>query len=536
MMAAFDQQLARSDELPHIPGVLAHLTEQVSRDEAFAVYERFLWELRREKESSAALANAKFSVSLAQTLRSQSVDEALSALKARIGRLPLSLTAGAHASISDSGKATVLNMTDRPVDVATAELVMAAEQVTHPVSLTVVIDDQPASARRAADQHIVWQIPAQAEDAEESWRALLEVADGYVDEGQWVSAYSSLRHLAAESGTLPSELDIRAQRARQFAQNVMMTHAFGPVDDQMIQATEQEAERAISLFDKEVQRYTEQPRMVLACRSLRDLSPAEQWQAHGPAGLRALISSVTGDDPYVTAALAAAPRLRLGTLAFTGDPDAADDDLLSASLPPGHCFAVLRPETLARTLFFAGVPHPSMTLPVPQRRFGFYNNVAVGRDVVDLLRVRTYLNCTPATPDSVRDYFHGREQELLLKGSDLNYGFQALLSAVAIARKDETDVESFEAAVRVAALNAVFTGLGRDSLLDGVGAVHLGALNLTDVEQLVVPLDSAHDFEVYHRSGRMPSYLQPVADFFGAYGVRVRPRAPVEHGSMAVIG
>src|SRR5438128_64687 len=144
-MASYEQQLARSDELPPVPGVVAHLQAQVPTVEARVLYERFLWEMRRDRTPEQAIDRARFAASYAETLIGKTLPEAMADLDDQIARCPRRVAAGEHRSLDDDGRLIVLNMSDRPVEVAASELRLAYEQLAQPRGLTVVIDDQPPS-------------------------------------------------------------------------------------------------------------------------------------------------------------------------------------------------------------------------------------------------------------------------------------------------------------------------------------------------------------------------------------------------------
>lgn len=512
-----------------MPGVMSYLSEQVTAEEGEHLYERFLWELRREREPRQALDLARFAMAYGPN-ETPELSQALDALKSKIAREPRLLDPGQHLALSPGLE--VVNLSDRSVAISGAELLLAKEQALLGGGLTVVVDDHPASAKSAEGQTI-WNLPVSAEDAEDSWRSLLKATKGAGPLPTWVEAVSNHRHLVGE-GSLPSEHLVRALRTRDFVKEVLLEHAYGPSTEQMAQLTDDEVEWVIEQLDFFFEHYTHDPRLALSCKGLDDFSPLTDWQQHGPSATAALLASVTGDDGMLTGALKAADRMRIGSLAFTGDPDSNGDDLLSAVLPPQECAVVLKPEVLDHTLFFAGMPHPGADLPVPQRRHGFYNTLAIGGEVRDMLRTRAYLGMTPASPDSVRDYFQGRSQEIQLEETTANPAFQALVTAVMIRRRQGEDNPMVRAALRVAAAHSIYVGLSRDPSQDALGGVHLGALGLGDIEQVVVPLLDSDEWRRYHHSGQLPSRLKRAEDFLGEFGIRLRGRAPVGHGSMAV--
>lgn len=528
MSEAYEQQLARSDELPPVPGVLSYLHEQVAPEEGQQLYERFLWELRREREPRQALDLARFALAYSPA-EPPELSEAIDALRDRISRGPRFLDKGDNCEVAKGLK--VVNLTDHDITVASSELQMAKDYLPSGLNLTVVVDDDPPSAKDS-DGHVIWNIPSGAEDSRASWEAFIRATGGRSTPA-WVDAVSNYRHLVT-SGGLPDEHAVRAARTRDFVSEVLLEHSYGPSSQEMTQLTDDEVSWVLSQLDFFFDHYTMAPRLALSCRGLDDFSPLADWQQHGPAATSALIASVTGDDPLLVAAMRSADRLRLGTLAFTGDPDNNGDDLLSAVLPPQECAVVLRPETLERTLFFTGAPHPGADLPVPQRKHGFYNTMAVGAGVKEMLRTRAYLGLTPTSAESVRDYFQGRSQEITLEETTANPAFQALVTAVMIRRRQGEDNPMVRAALRVAAAHSVYVGLSRDPMNDAVGGVHLGALALGDIEQVVVPMYDGEEWRRYHTTGELPSRLRYAEEYLGGFDIRLRGRAPVGHGSMAV--
>lgn len=529
MKHAYEQQLARSDELPPVPGVMSYLNEQVTAEEGEHLYERFLWELRREREPRQALDLARFAMAYGPS-SPPDLDAAISALRSRIGREPSGLDPGASISLRDN--LNIVNLSSRPITFSGSEACLAQDQLLHGKPLTLVVDEHAPSAKQS-ERQTIWNVPVQAESGEAAWEALFRSVKGRKSSPAWLEAASNHRHLVAV-GDLPGEHQVRAQRTRDFVCEVLLDHAYGPSTEQMTQLDDDEVEWVVSQLDFFFEHYTQMPRLALSCRGLDDFSPLADWQQHGPAATSALIASVTGDDALLIDALRAAERMRIGSLAFTGDPDGNGDDLLSAVLPPQECAVVLRPETLNHTLFFSGVPHPGADLPVPQRRHGFYNTLAIGEEVREMLRTRAYLGLTPASPDSVRDYFQGRSQEIQLEETTANPAFQALVTAVMIRRRQGEDNPMVRAALRVAAAHSIYVGLSRDPVHDAIGGLHLGGLGLYDIEQVVVPLIDDDEWRRYHHSGKLPSRLRHAEDYLQGFNIRLRGRAPVGHGSMAV--
>ena len=529
MRHAYEQQLSRSDEMPPVPGILSYLHEHVNPEEGRHLYERFLWELRREKEPRAALDSARFALAYAGATPPLTAS-ALSELSDRIRRNPLKLSAGQNLQVAEGLK--VVNLSDSQVEVSGHELLMAKSQVAAGGDLVVVIDESQPKAN-ASKAQVVWEIPLQAEDSRASWEALMSLSSGSAQMPEWIEASTNSRHLVA-LGQLPSEHQVRAFRTRDFVKEVLMEHAYGPSSEQMTELDEDEVGWVLDQIDFFFDHYTSSPRLALSCRSLDDFSPLADWQQHGPAATAALIASVTGDDPLLVSALRSADRMRIGTLAFTGDPDNNGDDLLSAVLPPQECSVVLRPEVLAQTLFLSGTPHPGADLPVPQRRHGFYNTLAVGKDVREMLKTRAYLGLTPADNDSVRDYFQGRSQEIQLEETTANPAFQALVTAVMVRRRQGEDNPMVKAALRVAAAHSIYVSLIREPSQDAIGGVHLGALGLSDVEQVVIPLADGDEWRDYHRSGNLPGRLRKSQSYLQSFDIKLRGRAPAGHGSMAL--
>lgn len=523
MMSSYDDQLARADELAPLPSVVAHLFERVPADEAVELYDRFMWEVRRDRSPTDALQTARF----ADTLRSReqlTVAESLAALTAQIRRTPRLLDAGEHAVIGDHGQLTVLNMTDQAVSVSERELIMAADHAAGPRKLTVVIDDQPPSAKVTAEQ-VIWHLPRHVEQAEDAWRPLMSACGHDGDLPHWVLALCSHRVQVTDAAMLPTELQARAHHIRRMLVRLLTDHVFGPEPGRTIKLEEDEVLWALGQIEARISELFEQPRLVLGCRSVQDLTPPEDWLGHGPASTRAMLTAITGDDPYVTAALRSADRLRIGQLHFTGDPEHHGDDLLSASLGDANCWAVLRPATLAQTMFFAGPLHPAVTLPVP-RQYGTYSSVAVGEDVRDLALVRALLGLCLATPRSAREYFQGVSSQMELRGDQPSRAFQALIAACAARREHGDDHDDVTRPLTHAALSAAFNGLDADDPLAGMGGVHLGALSLADVEQVVLGVEDPVAFFAFKRQGVVPDYLRPVFDHFAAHDIRVRLRSP----------
>ena len=528
MKQAFEQQLSRGDELPRVPGLVAYLKENVGEEEVPGLYERFMWEMRREKEPRQALQAAKFALSYSPT-KHVTLEQGLGSIQQAISREPLLLQPGEHQSISE--QLEVINLWDHQIWTSRNELTMGADQVAKNNKLIVVLDDQPPSAR-LNEGKLIWNIPVRGDNAEDSWRALWE-ADHKGEIPEWVSAYSSFRHLA-DSNTLPNEHQIRSARTRELVQDILMSNSYGPSPEELSSLDQEEIDWAFDAFDRFFEHYTAEPRLALACQSLKDFSALADWQNYGPQGQRALLEAVTGNSPLISSALHSVDRMRMGSLAFTGDPDRNGDDLLSAVLPAQECTVVLKPEALQRTLFFGGVPHPTAHLPVPSIKYGYCNTVAIGKQVVDMLKTRAYLCLTPATDQSIRDYFQGRGQEIELEDATGNPAFQALVTATMIRRKQGEDNPMVKAALRVAAAHAIYVGLNNDPLQDPMAGVHLGGLSLDDVEQIVVAVHDTQEWEDYHRSGKLPAWLRAHKKFFDSKGIRLRARSNVGHGSMAV--
>ena len=138
MRHAYEQQLSRSDEMPPVPGILSYLHEHVNPEEGRHLYERFLWELRREKEPRAALDSARFALAYAGATPPLTAS-ALSELSDRIRRNPLKLSAGQNLQVAEGLK--VVNLSDSQVEVSGHELLMAKSQVAAGGDLVVVIDE-----------------------------------------------------------------------------------------------------------------------------------------------------------------------------------------------------------------------------------------------------------------------------------------------------------------------------------------------------------------------------------------------------------
>lgn len=528
MSTSYEQQLARSDELPLEADVMSYLQQQATSAEGQHLYQRFLWELRREREPRQALDMARFAVAYGPS-ETPRLSDALQKLKVRVGREPHAIQSG--SSLELAGRLKLVNLSGRRVEIAGSEIRLAGEQLTKPdQQLTIVIDDHLPSARYNGQQ-LIWNIPVQAEDSRLSWLALVQAVNKQGQLPAWTDAISNNRHLVS-TASLPSEHAVRAERTRSFVAEVLLDHSYGPSSEEMTQLDEEEVAWVLLQLDHFFEHYTSHPRLALSCRSLQDFSPLADWQQPGPEATKALIASVTGDDPSLIAALSSVDRMRIGTLAFTGDPDNNGDDLLSAVLPPQDCAVVLRPEALESTLFLTGIPHPSADLPVPQRRHGFYNTLAVGSQVTEMLLTRAYLGLTPASAESVRDYFQGRAQEIALEESTSNPAFQALVTAVMIRRQQGEDNPMVRAALRVAAAHSIYVGLARDPMRDAIGGIHLGGLDLSSVEQVVVPLIDGDEWRHYHKSGKLPNRLNKTQSYLSSFDINLRGRAPVGHGSM----
>jgi len=528
MRQAFEQQLARSDELPRVPGLVAYIRENEGDSEVPRLYERFMWEMRREKEPRQALQAAKFALSYTPS-KEKSLQEALDDITNAVHRMPLNLNAGEHRNIAEGLE--IVNLWDHSIWISQNEISLCKQQIAGAKQLIVVCDDTEASAR-LADQKMIWNVPVFDESSETSFTELWRLQNKG-DLPDWALAYSSFRHLA-DSEQLPSEHQVRSMIARETVQEILLSHSYGPSPEELSAIEPDEMEWAMEQIDLFFDHYTAEPRLALSCHSLKDFSPLADWQQHGPQGQRALIEAVTGNNTLVSEALHSVDRIRIGSLAFTGDPDNNGDDLLSAVLPAQDCTVVLKPETLHQTLFLTGLPYPAAELPVPSSEHGMYNTMAVGREVTEMLKARAYLCLTPATEESIRDYFQGRSDELELEDATGNPAFQALITAVMIRRKQGEDNPMVKAALRVAAAHAIYVGLNSDTLRDPIGGIHLGPLILDDVEQVVVPVRNEHEWEEYHRTGQVPEWLNSAQKFFSSKGIRLRARSHIGHGSMAV--
>jgi len=529
MKQAFSHQLARGDELPPVAGLYNYLLENVGEEEAQQLYQRFMWEMRRESEPRQALQAARFAGSYAPNKQGD-LETSLQKLKQAIQREPILLAPGQNQEISSRIK--VVNLWDRPVYASAHELGLAGDQLAGERDLTIVLDDVDPSTK-ALDKQIIWNVPVDDPSSHDSWYRLCDVS-GRGEVPEWVEAYSSFRSLASPSELIDEHM-VRARRTREVVQDILMSHSYGPSIDEVSSLEEDELAWAFDHIDTFFEHYTQEPRLALACHSLKDFSPLADWQQHGPQGQRALLATVTGDNPLLADVLAHADRIRIGALTFTGDPDDNGDDLLSAVLPAQECTVVLKPHVLDHTVFLSGVPHPAAELPIPSSRFGFYNTAAVGADqVLEMLRSRAYLCLLPASEQSIRDYFQGRSQELEMEEATANPAFQALVTAAMVRRNQGEDNPMVKAALRVAAAHAIYVGLNRDPMQDPICGIHLGGLELGDVEQIVVALRDSDEWEAYHRSGELPRWLRTPAKFFAEHGIRLRARSHMGHGSMAV--
>jgi len=518
------------DELPAIPAVVKQLHGLgVQPEEAADLYPRFVWELRRDASPQDALANARFA------RLAVSSDEPLSRLRRRINRGVITLGDGAHLTLAEDPRVSLLNLSGGPLDIPALELITARQQLCADRDLIVVFDDHAPSAQ-AGDAQLTWNISISDQtDGEENWRAL-SAAVNVSELPELIVAHTTHRRLHAPAGQLPSELAVRALRARALAKTFLTDYAYGTSEGRMMRLEATEADWALDRFDHHYARYTEHPRLVLPCLNLNRLQPAVDWHAQGPESIRALLGAVTGDDPLLSGVLRGYDQMQLGALAFTGDADSIGDDLLSGILPQDGCFAVLRPQTLDQTIFLAGVPHPTHSLPVPHPAYGFYSTLAIGADVRDLLRARSYLHLAPITPHSIDEYFSAVAQTLNLD-EDFHTSTQSLLAAVSMSRdsEDGSKEENIETAFRTSVLSAAFSRMGKQRWSEGIGGVHLGALRLEDIEQIVVPVSSSEDLITFRQTGRLPDYLQPLAEHYGEHGIKLRPRAPVFDGAMVAV-
>lgn len=531
MRQAFEQQLARADELPRVPGLVAYIRENEGTDQVSRLYERFMWEMRREKEPRKALQTAKIALSYSPS-ESPDTRQAIEEISRAIHRAPLLLRP--RESIELGEGLQVVNLWEQEIWIAESDLLFCKSHFSPDHSLIVVCDDQRPGARIAKEQTI-WNVPvipgSDYNDEDAVARLWEQHHKGQLPER--IGGWADHRRLVSPDG-LDGEHQIRAAKTRDMVQAILLSHSYGPSPEELSSIEPDEMEWAMGQIDLFFEHYTGEPRLALACRSLKDFSPLADWQQHGPQGQTALLEAVTGNNPLISEALHSVDRMRMGSLAFTGDPDHNGDDLLSAVLPSQDCTVVLRPETLERTVFFTGMPHPGAELPVPDIDNGLYNTVAVGRGVTDLLRTRTYICLTPATEDSIRDYFQGKTDELELEDATANPAFQALITAIMVRRKQGEDNPMVKSALRVAAAHAIYVGLNSDPSRDPMGGVHLGGLTLDDVEQIVVSVRNEDEWETYHRSGILPNWLLPAKKFFDSKDIRLRARSPIGHGSMAV--
>lgn len=529
-----EQQLSNQGNPPPSKAVREFLAAHGIESVEDGLWERLVWELKRNVPPDEALQRARFALAI-QEAPAPSVEKGIARIRRLIGRDVITLKPGQHISPYPEIDVVVVNLSSNRVYVAAGELRFAHKEIVAGRPLTVVVDDQQqAEARVDEDQgRVIWTVPAQSQE-DNPWLTLTDCLGIDMEEAEEVAVevLGDLRYPVSIRDDLPHEHRIRAERARALLSKLLTYYAYGPDLERLVQVGEEEAEEVITALDHVFNRYTERPRMVITCRNLVDFSPAEEWRV-GTRRLRELINMVTGDDQHLASALASAEALQLGALSFTGDPDCAGDDLLSTTLPVATCSVILSPHVLERCLFLTGLPHPTADLPVPQRQHGFYSTIATIHELHDMLRTRFYFELSPAIREHSRRYFQGRSIEVGFADDSQNPAFHALGTAVySYIRQDGSKhgAKRFQETLRVAAGRALYQCLAEDIEKDCVAVVHLGKLQLSDVEKVVVTLNQ-QEFEQYQRGG-LPPHLLQARQSLQLHGIQLSLRPPVSRSSV----
>lgn len=519
----FDRALSPAYDIPPHPGVVDFLLQHGEDPER--LYDRFVWEMRRGLEPEKALAQAQFAAALSDT--PPTVLDGLQAIHHEVTRRPLLVRAGENRALDES--VTVVNLHDRDLWVSESELLAAGEH-TGGRPLTVLLDDGDTAARVTPDNRVLWTLPFPG-DADDAWHALNRAVGGDDTLPGILAALASHRYPVLDHAELPSEHRVRADRLRRLLVDITPHYSYWTETDQ-VELEEDQVEEALGLVDDVLFRYLEQPRVVLAGRALDNFRPYTDWEQRGPRAVRALIAAVTGDDRHLSSLLAAEQTLRVGTLAFSGDPNRTGGDLLHATVPAAPCSIVLREHVLQQCVLLPGLPHPGADLPVPHRDLGVYSTVATADDLRDLARALVYLELAPVVADDRHAYFQGRSLDITLEGTPTNPAFHLFVGALAAADVEGAERrEAIERGVTAAVGRALFQGLARDVYESTIAAVHVGSLTMADVEMVVLPASDEEEYVNYAQHRRLPEYLDSAKRYFDEFDVKLMLRPPLSAGT-----
>lgn len=518
-----EQQLNVTTDRPPSQRVLEYLMAEGGDPEDLLLHHRFVWGVRQGQSPRDALQLARLAYAL-HPRDEGSLADGWRHLDDAIGREVTILAPGEHRQLDDDGQLLVANLHREPVHLAQMDCRIAWQECHAGRPLTIVIEEPgtPGSSR-STDGRTVWTVPVDG-DPMDTWARLLGES---AETSAWIQAVAPYRQVCSRA-PLAHEHATQATRFKALLHEMLQLYAHGESATEATPISSEEAASVVELADQCAVRYVTQPRLVLPCRDLVDLRPADHWQEEGPRALAALLDGVVGDDPLTHDLFRHADSLRFGAIALTGDPDQLGDDLLSATLPFHTCSLILRPDALDRTVLFRGVPRPFHHIAVPERRFGTYSTVGLRHHLVDLLRARIFLALTPTTSESQRLLWTGQQQTLDLLDTDPPRPFIALLGAIAAQRAlgPQGDLGPVRKAASAAVGLALHQALAQPDRHESIGAVHVGSLAMADIEQVVVAVTSPHEFVRYVATGRYPEYLRPAYTYFERQGILLRLRPP----------
>ncbi len=487
------------------------------------LWERLTWEVRMGRSPDDGLRRAQFAAAVGGRRGSASTRDTVAAVADAAGREPRRLEPAGHIELGQG--LTVANLCSFPVDVSAADAKAAHANSRHGDRMTLIVDEGEASSvRDGADGQVIWTAGIDGRP-HEPWEALGDACGGLPE---WLEG-RVLRPLAARSGFLPGEAQSLAARVRGQMTHVLAAYEYGTDPNQLAEISEDDAREILDAVSQALDSMTREPRLVLPACNLLDLGPSEE-HFRGSRMLEALLRMVTGDDRLVADALRSSPMLRLGHLGFAGAVQ-HHGDLLASTVSPFDCVAVLRPEMLASTVFFAGLPVPGADIPVPQRAGGLYSTVAAGEQVLEMLRVRVLLELSPAVPEHSRRFFQGHEineMGLVSQGAP-NAAFALLVTGIAQALEAPgpgLDAKVLAKAARQSVRQALTQVLARPPH-GAIGGVHIGPIGIEDVEQIAVCLYSGEEYEAA-ANGMTPDYLAETSSYLSARGVRLRYRPPAK--------
>jgi hypothetical protein len=117
-------------------------------------------------------------------------------------------------------------------------------------------------------------------------------------------------------------------------------------------------------------------------------------------------------------------------------------------------------------------------------------------------------------------------QHLVIPDTGFGSSFQALIETVSSALNDDgtLDPALLERPLRATVLGAISRALTDPER--GITALVCGHIQLADIAEVVVTLNTQEEFQRLVATGEAPPYIMPVRDVYQQNGIKVRMRSP----------